>query len=94
MGHFSNGTEGMLYEERYCSRCTFYGDDGADCPVLIAHALYNGVGVLPDSTDDQKKVKSVLDLFIPPGTPGNEKCKMFSPEVQAEMEFDDAELDR
>ena len=63
MGNFSNGTEGMLYEGKYCEKCHF-GDK--DCIVWLAHVNYCG----------DKKYQGILDLFIPNG---NLKCKMFVP---------------
>ena len=34
MGYFSNGTEGMMYEEEYCDKC-WHGGDNA-CAVWLA----------------------------------------------------------
>ncbi len=36
MGYFANGTEGDIYEARYCARCIHRGDpDGPGCPVML-----------------------------------------------------------
>lgn len=95
MGYFSNGTEGMLYEERYCSNCLHYGDDGANCPILMIHSFHNGVGIAPDATEDDKRVASILNAFIPRGTTFNEKCAMHTPEAQFPLlEDEDMPRDR
>lgn len=48
MGYFSNGTEGMMFEEAWCSRCVHSDDrpgkaigdkDNPPCPVWMAHLL-------------------------------------------------------
>lgn len=66
MAYFSNGTEGDMYQERYCSRCSHGQSD--DCAVWDAHLMYNGEGGARD----------VLDWLIPivNGWPG--KCRMFN----------------
>ena len=53
MGYFSNGTEGLDYQEHYCFRCLNYQDGG--CEIWDAHLLYNG-------EEEQGKV---LDMLIP-----------------------------
>ncbi len=70
MGYFSNGTEGMEYEEQYCSGCQHYGNSG-DCAVLEAHAAYNYA--------ECNKPESILHMLIPRSIDGlyNEKCEMF-----------------
>jgi hypothetical protein len=84
MGYFSNGTEGMMYEEEFCNRCT-HNDEERGCAVWNAHFIYNY---------DQFKneaLKGVLDILIPrvPHTFGdgitheiNGECQMFNPKVQ------------
>ena len=69
MGYFSNGSEGKRYQARYCDRCLH--DANEDCPVLLAHLLYN--------YGASKEVKSILDLMIPRTDDGlgNERCKLF-----------------
>lgn len=74
MGYFSNGTEGAIYEERYCVNCIHYGDkpeEGNQCSVWDAHLLYNYVQF------DQPIVKSVLEMLIPRKEIGNGQCKLF-----------------
>ena len=66
MGYFSNGTEGMEYEAKYCSDCLHYGN----CAVLHAHELYN--------YDECNNENSILHLLIPRDKEGyNKKCKMY-----------------
>lgn len=69
MGYFSNGTEGDIYRERYCSRCAH--DLNNDCAVLLAHILYN--------YDDCNNDKSILHLLIhrTESGLGNKQCEMF-----------------
>ena len=77
MGHFSNGTEGMDYQEKYCFSCINYRDKedgrGPGCAVWDAHLLYVG----------QKEFQEILDLFIPQKEIFNDECEMFlkNPEV-------------
>lgn len=67
MGYFSNGSEGMGYAERYCSRCVH--EEG--CVVWTAHLLRN--------YDECNNEKSILHMLIPRSRDGlsNEKCRMF-----------------
>jgi len=44
MAYFSNGTEGEMFQEKYCANC-IHG--GGDCAVMDAQMLYNG--------DDEKR---------------------------------------
>ena len=71
MGYFSNGTEGMMYEERYCDRCIHQGPiDGPGCAVMLAHNLFN--------YKECNKKDSILHLLIPRSKDGwNEQCSMF-----------------
>lgn len=73
MGYFSNGTQGMEYEEKHCSGCIHQrrpnGESG--CAVWLAHLMYNSDGC------DNKE--SILHLLIPrtESQLDNEKCAMF-----------------
>lgn len=73
MGYFSNGTEGMVYEERFCSRCVHRdGKDGqSGCALWLAHTLHN--------YEECNKKDSILHLLIPRSKDGlrNEECEMF-----------------
>ena len=67
MGYFSNGTEGMQYEDQYCSKCAHCGD----CAVWDLHMLHN--------YDEANKDDSFLHKLIPLDEKKihNLKCKMF-----------------
>lgn len=75
MGYFSSGTEGLDYEERYCSRCVHSdwgkGEDEAHwCPVMLLHQLHN--------YEEANKDDSFLHTLIPLNANGdNEQCAMF-----------------
>ncbi len=91
MGYFSNGTEGAIYEDRYCSRCIHSDlgpgkEIGVDkpCPIWMMHLLY--AYELCNEKDHPGKV--MLDTFIPLVTikardgidfPDNGECVMFTP---------------
>lgn len=67
MGYFSNGTEGMAYEETYCEDCVHHHDG---CMILHAHFVYNY---------DQCKnpaIKDILGIFIPRVKTKNQECTM------------------
>ena len=77
MGYFSNGTEGDFYQEEYCEKCE-HGN--GECPVWLLHLTYSyKLCNTPDS---------FLDELIPRSREGcyNEKCKMFVPYRQKEVE--------
>jgi hypothetical protein len=70
MGYFSNGCEGLGYEEQYCSKCVHAPTEDTQCAVLEAHGLYN--------YDECNKKDSILHILIPRDEHGyNEQCKMF-----------------
>jgi len=71
MGYFPNGTAGMDYEERYCSRCVHQGPpDGPGCAVMLAHMLHN--------YKECNIPESILHLLIPRDKDGwNQECAMF-----------------
>ena len=73
MGYFSNGTEGEIYEDAYCSRCIHNDASGPYCPVLALHKLHN--------YDECNKPDSFLHVLIPRSKDGlsNERCTMFVP---------------
>lgn len=73
MAYFSNGTEGMSYEEEYCSRCVHC----EGCPVWGLHFEHN-------YTKDGD-IRSILDYLIPRRKDGlgNEKCRLFHAGVGA-----------
>ena len=67
MGYFSNGTEGLIYAERYCDRCV--NQDG--CFIWDLHMNKN--------YEDCNKPDSILHVLIPLSTDklSNEQCVMF-----------------
>lgn len=75
MAYFSNSTDGMNYEERWCCRCV-HGQDPEEsmCPVWFAHMLWNY-----DNRADGE-IAGVLDAMIPTREDGfPDKCNMFVP---------------
>ena len=73
MAYFSNGTEGEMYESRYCDRCIHRdGPDGeSGCAIWLAHLMHNYAECNNDN--------SILHLLIPRSKEGcgNEQCKLF-----------------
>ena len=82
MGYFPNGTAGMMYEEKWCSRCIHYDN----CAVLNAHFLRN--------YEECNNEKSILHLLIPLSKDGlyNEKCLMFHTGDAEEIDASDIPL--
>lgn len=78
MAYFSNGTEGMDYEEKYCSKCVHRdGPDGkSGCPVWLAHLLF-----AYDECNNKSNAKAILDILIPMKEPEHfaAQCSMFTP---------------
>lgn len=91
MGYFSNGTEGRMFEEAWCSRCVhsdISGDrePGVDpaCPVWMAHLLF----AYDLCNEKEHPGKIILDMLIPDERPIAPDgliagppigCKMFHP---------------
>lgn len=65
MGYFSNGTEGEMYADEWCSKCIHE----KHCAVWDAHFLYN--------YRECNKKESILDVLIPRNGIWNSKCRMF-----------------
>lgn len=67
MGYFSNGTEGEMYVEEYCSKCIH----NEACPVWGLHLMHN--------YEECNKDGSFLHVLIPRSKDGlrNERCAMF-----------------
>lgn len=73
MGYFSNGTEGMMYEEAFCRRCIHYGpEEGPGCPVWLAHLLF-----AYEECNSDSNAKTMLDMLIPVKGIDNQQCMMF-----------------
>ena len=89
MGYFSNGSEGMGYQEKYCSRCRNHKDlddgRGVGCPVWDMHMIYNYEQIKND------RLKQILESFIP--TKDNDlsgQCLMFDcieGEIEGQLHF-------
>lgn len=87
MGYFSNGTEGDMYEEQYCSRCIHFPDyedpNAVGCPIIGIHMLYNSDQCKRDDqgvqTSEAKTVGDMLNMLIPRNKKEchNEQCTMF-----------------
>jgi len=89
MAYFANGTAGIDFEQRYCSRCVHMGpEDGPGCPVWAAHLLFSYQ--LCNAKEDPGKI--ILDMLIPG------ECAMFVParrlNATKRHEDDRAELER
>ena len=69
MGYFSNGTEGMLYESKYCNKCAHGQGLDSSCPVLDLHLLFN----YAEANDPD----SMLHHLIPYDGSENLPCRMF-----------------
>ena len=72
MGYFSNGTEGMDYEERWCDRCV-HQDPNVLCPIWAVHYLFNYDAL----KEDHEMARQILGLLIPYKNGRNRKCRMF-----------------
>jgi hypothetical protein len=60
VGYFSNGSEGMDFEEQFCRRCIHYGpEEGPGCPVWFAHLLF-----AYEECNSDSNAKTILDLLI------------------------------
>ncbi len=92
MGYFSNGTEGEMYFEQWCSRCVHRdgpaGDSG--CAVWLAHLMSN--------YSECNKKDSILHVLIPRDGINNGQCAMFfegdSPASKRRCETHEAWLQR
>ena len=75
MGYFSNGTEGLMYEEEYCEKCIHgQSEDGCvKCPLWGMQYDHN--------YEECNKPDSLLHELIPRGKDGlfNDQCVMFVP---------------
>jgi hypothetical protein len=105
VGYFSNGTEGLMYQEAYCFRCQNWGKDKLSessgqpgCPVWDAHLFY-----AYEECNSKSNAKMILDMLIPlvdhtfkDGITHkiNGECSMFRPvighEIPGQLELTDA----
>lgn len=76
MGYFSNGTEGDMYEAKYCANCV-HGESDPEkpvCPVMLAHLFY-----AYEECNSKSNAKHILDTLIPIDGAFNAQCSMFVP---------------
>jgi hypothetical protein len=77
MGYFPNGTAGMAFEDRYCSKCVHReGSDGdSGCAVMLSHILF----AYKLCNDKEDEGKQILDILIPIAEDkcDNDQCAMF-----------------
>jgi hypothetical protein len=92
MAYFSNGTEGHLYQERYCNRCVHDLKQG--CPVWALHLAFNG-----EQHDKQGNragtVHDFLNTLIPMDGIHAGECRLFheaTPEEKAEVKHEESVL--
>lgn len=75
MAYFSNGTEGMAYEDRHCAECVHGQDQEKGCPVMDAHYLY-----AYELCNSKEAGKVILDMLIPMDEHHYpKKCSLFYP---------------
>ena len=67
MGYFANGTEGMIYEDKYCDHCKRMID--GICPIWDLHQLHN--------YNECNNKDSMLHELIPVRNTTNLKCNYF-----------------
>lgn len=95
MGYFANGTEGEMYQARWCERCRNFGADKLSketdtwgCPIwdVHMHYAYDHAGEPRDSP-----VNRILDNLIPREGVHNLECSMFTPipghEIDGQLEL-------
>lgn len=80
MAYFANGTEGEIYESKYCENCV-HDDTMNDkfCPILLLHMDWNY-----EQFSAERK-EQILNLFIPRddnGLNGNGECVFFTEEME------------
>lgn len=71
MAYFSNGTEGLDYQERYCFRCQHW-DERVGCPIWLAHELF-----AYQLCNSKEPGKEILDLLIPEKDGFADRCALF-----------------
>ncbi len=76
MGYFSNGTEGMQYEDDVCAHCKHAATETEtmQCAVMMAHSLWNYDAVGKDADPDKA---AVLNAMISQAGIFNAVCSFF-----------------
>lgn len=72
MAYFSNGTEGEIFENRWCSRCVNNAE--GNCPIWCLHLLWNSAAV---GNDADETAAASLNTLIPMRGLDPDKCSMF-----------------
>lgn len=91
MAYFSNGTEGMEYESRYCDRCVNNRPvkgmpEMKACPVWDLHHEYN-YAQCKTETEIGKTLNEILESFIPTDAQSFAgECLMFLESTQTQDE--------
>ncbi len=75
MGYFSNGSEGMDYEDGVCLHCKHAPTGGSACAVLMAHSLWNYEAL---AIGGDKTKAMVLEAMIPRLGLWNDVCTLFA----------------
>lgn len=85
MGYFSNGSEGMSYQDKYCDKCVHWHEEFG-CPCWWIHQDLN--------YDECNNKESVLHKMIPQDKKGfNSKCFCFiEPKDSIKERAKDAEI--
>lgn len=75
MGYFSNGTEGLDFDEKWCSRCVHLPKrQDRGCPVMLAHLLF----AYELCNEKKHPGKVILDILIERDeATGAQRCTMF-----------------
>ncbi len=60
MAYFSNGTEGEIWENKYCARCLNYSEDAGGCTILDVHMEW-----AYELCNSREAGKKILDTLIP-----------------------------
>ncbi len=71
MGYFANGTEGDMFEAKWCNRCV-HEDNEKGCPVMTSHVFFSY-----EECNSKSNAKVMLDMLIPRDGPWNAQCSMF-----------------
>lgn len=83
MAYFSNGSEGDVYQERYCNHCVH--DLRQDCPVWALHLAFN----YKQHVDGKKlgTVHEFLSSLIPDTEDGlyQDECRLFHEATAEEL---------
>lgn len=94
VGSFSNGTEGVGFEELWCERCIHYAEPDAkkQCAVWMLHLCFNSEQHESGMTKPHSgtsmhgpTLKSMLSALIQEKRGGGQECLMFTPRADARV---------